>query len=134
VNFYGTDYVTNPAEKAAGVRDMDSDRVFASWELRSPRVAALAAGSEHSLASEPDRVIEIPADFSALLKSIPRPASANSYASVKSFESFGRRFGLPRVCAGCRETALLVLPRRKLATDTQRRKMALATDKHSFFG
>ena len=71
VNFYGTDYVTNPAEKAAGVRDMDSDRVFASWELRSPRVEALAAGAEPSLAAEPDRTIEIPADYSALLKSDP---------------------------------------------------------------
>src|SRR5207249_2626781 len=71
VNFYGTDYVTNPAEKAAGVRDMDSDRVFASWELRSPRVEALAAGAEPSLAAEPDRTIEIPADYSALSKSDP---------------------------------------------------------------
>ena len=71
VNFYGTDYVTNPAEKAAGVRDMDSDRVFASWELRSPRVEALATGAEQSLAAEPDRMIEIPADYSALLKSDP---------------------------------------------------------------
>ena len=71
VNFYGTDYVTNPAEKAAGVRDMDSDRVFASWELRSPRVAALAAGAEYPLAATSERTIEIPADFSALLKSDP---------------------------------------------------------------
>src|SRR5437660_12147488 len=64
VNFYGTDYVTNPAEKAAGVRDMDSDRVFASWELRSPRVKALAAGAEYGL-PKPDRTIEIPTDYSA---------------------------------------------------------------------
>ncbi|HSP63526.1 MAG TPA: GNAT family N-acetyltransferase [Pyrinomonadaceae bacterium] len=71
VNFYGTDYVTNPAEKAAGVSGMDSDRVFASWELRSPRVAALAAGAEYPLPAEPDRTIEIPSDFSALLKSDP---------------------------------------------------------------
>lgn len=70
VNFYGTDYVTNLAEKAAGVSGMDSDRLFASWELRSPRVAALAAGAEDSL-SEPERTIEIPADYSALLKSDP---------------------------------------------------------------
>jgi predicted GNAT superfamily acetyltransferase len=70
VNFYGTDYVTNPAEKAAGVRDMDSDRVFAGWELSSPRVEALAAGAEYPL-PEPDRTIEIPADYSALLKSDP---------------------------------------------------------------
>jgi predicted GNAT superfamily acetyltransferase len=70
VNFYGTDYVTNPAEKAAGVSGMDSDRVFASWELRSPRVEALAAGAEYSLPN-PERTIEIPADYSALLKSDP---------------------------------------------------------------
>src|SRR5216684_827083 len=70
VNFYGTDYVTNPAEKAAGVSGMDSDRVFASWELRSPRVEALAAGRAYSL-PDPDRTIEIPADYSALLKADP---------------------------------------------------------------
>src|SRR5712692_1679949 len=69
-NFYGTDYVTNPAEKAAGVSGMDSDRVFASWELRSPRVEALAAGRAYSL-PDPDRTIEIPADYSALLKADP---------------------------------------------------------------
>src|SRR5229473_3600911 len=57
VNFYGTDYVTNPAEKAAGVRDMDSDRLFASWELRSPRVEALSEGAEYPLPAKPDRTI-----------------------------------------------------------------------------
>src|SRR5438552_17862223 len=71
INFYGTDYVTNPAEKAAGVSGMDSDRVFASWDLRSPRVAALATGAEYPLPAEPDRTIGIPADYSALLKSDP---------------------------------------------------------------
>ncbi len=70
VNFYGTDYVTNPAEKAAGVSGMDSDRVFASWELRSPWVEALAAGRAYSL-PDPDRTIEIPADYSAVLKADP---------------------------------------------------------------
>ena len=34
VNFYGTDYVTNPVEKAAGANGIDSDRLFASWDLR----------------------------------------------------------------------------------------------------
>src|SRR2546422_1833304 len=37
VNFYGTDYGANPAEKKIG---MDSDRLFAGWKLRSPRVEA----------------------------------------------------------------------------------------------
>src|SRR5258708_3761124 len=62
VNFYGTDYVTNPVEKSAGASGMDSDRLFASWELRSPRGTALAAGQDFPPAA-PDEVIEIPADF-----------------------------------------------------------------------
>src|SRR5438874_1442120 len=70
VNFYGTDYSTNPAEKKIG---MDSDRLFASWELRSPRVEALSEGRQYPLAA-PDEVIEIPDDFSALLKSDPQLA------------------------------------------------------------
>jgi predicted GNAT superfamily acetyltransferase len=73
VNFYGTDYVTNPVEKSAGASGMDSDRLFASWELRSPRVAALAGGQDIPL-GEPHEVIEIPADFPALLKSDPDTA------------------------------------------------------------
>ncbi len=68
VNFYGTDYVTNPAERTTGAGGMDSDRLFASWDLRSPRVEALANGLEYNL-GEPDEVIEIPGDFPALLKS-----------------------------------------------------------------
>jgi predicted GNAT superfamily acetyltransferase len=73
VNFYGTDYVTNPAEKAAGATGMDSDRLFASWELNSPRVEAFAAGLEFQLGI-PDEVIEIPGHYSALLKSDPDTA------------------------------------------------------------
>ena len=64
VNFYGTDYGANPAEKTIG---MDSDRLFAGWELRSPRVEALSEGRQYSPGA-PDEVIEIPGDFSALLK------------------------------------------------------------------
>jgi predicted GNAT superfamily acetyltransferase len=43
VNFYGTDYGTSPefGDKRLG---LDSDRLMADWELRDPRVAALAAG------------------------------------------------------------------------------------------
>ena len=73
VNFYGTDYVTNPEEKIAGVHGMNSDRLFANWELRSPRVTALATGVDYPL-PEPDATIEIPPDFSALLKSDPEAA------------------------------------------------------------
>jgi predicted GNAT superfamily acetyltransferase len=73
VNFYGIDYNTSPTEKAAGVEGFDSDRLFADWELNSPRVEALAQRAEYS-PGESVRSIEIPADFSSLLKSDPAAA------------------------------------------------------------
>jgi predicted GNAT superfamily acetyltransferase len=94
VNFYGTDYVTNPAERTAGVSGMDSDRVFATWELRSPRVEAMAAGAEYPL-PEPDRTIEIPADYSALLKSDP---AAGKREQWRVREEFLKAFGEGMVC------------------------------------
>jgi len=94
-NFYGTDYVTNPAEKAAGVSGMDSDRVFASWELRSPRVEALATGAEYLLPAEPDRTIEIPADYSLLLRSDP---AAGKREQMRVREEFLKALGDGLVC------------------------------------
>ena len=94
VNFYGTDYVTNPAEKAASVSGMDSDRVFASWDLRSPRVEALAAGAEYALPDR-DRTIEIPADYSTLLKSDP---AAGKREQMRVREEFLKALGDGLVC------------------------------------
>ncbi len=87
VNFYGTDYVTNPIEKAAGVGGMDSDRLFASWELRSPRVEALARGQEFPL-GKPDAVIEIPGDYAALLKKDAATGRAEQLRVREEFLSF----------------------------------------------
>jgi len=75
VNFYGTDYVTNPTEKAAGLSGMDSDRLFANWELNSPRVQALAERKEYEPGAA-ERTIEIPGDFTALLKADPQRAKS----------------------------------------------------------
>jgi predicted GNAT superfamily acetyltransferase len=86
VNFYGTDYVTNPVEKSAGASGMDSDRLFASWDLRSPRVEAFAAGQEFPL-GEPDKVIEIPADFAALLQSDPESAKREQFRVRAEFRA-----------------------------------------------
>lgn len=94
VNFYGTDYATNPSERAAGPLGMDSDRLFASWELRSPRVEALVEGREFSV-SNPDATIEIPNDFGALLKSDPSAAKAEA---LRVREEFLRAFGEGLVC------------------------------------
>jgi predicted GNAT superfamily acetyltransferase len=42
VNFYGTDYGINPADKGTPGAGMDSDRLFASWELtRRTRLSRL---------------------------------------------------------------------------------------------
>jgi predicted GNAT superfamily acetyltransferase len=94
VNFYGTDYVTNPAEKAAGVSGMDSDRLFASWNLSSPRVEALAAGLECPL-NAADHVIEIPANFSELLKSEPETGKREQ---LRVREEFLEALGAGLIC------------------------------------
>ncbi len=86
VNFYGTDYNTSPGEKAAGVIGFDSDRLFANWELNSPRVEALAQRAEFSL-DESARAVEIPADFSALLKSDPATAKDEVLRVRQEFQS-----------------------------------------------
>lgn len=72
VNFYGTDYGTNPAEKGSGA-GMDSDRLFAGWDLNSPRVEAFSRRRDFEL-GEPERTITIPPDFPSLLKSDPAAA------------------------------------------------------------
>ncbi|HYW69770.1 MAG TPA: GNAT family N-acetyltransferase [Pyrinomonadaceae bacterium] len=73
VNFYGTDYSTDPSEK--GVRGLDSDRLFAGWDLNAPRVEAFSRGQEFP-ASRAARAVEIPADFAQLLKRDPEAAKS----------------------------------------------------------
>lgn len=94
MNFYGTDYVTNPVDKAAGVSGIDSDRLFASWELRSPRVETLASGREHLLPPA-DALIEIPADYSALLRSDPE---AGKREQLRLRAEFVEALGAGLVC------------------------------------
>lgn len=93
-NFYGTDYVTNPIEQRAGASGMDSDRLFASWELRAPRVEAFAAGKDYSLGAA-ERRIEIPADFAGLLKSNPEGAKQEQ---LRVREEFLELLGSGFVC------------------------------------
>lgn len=94
LNFYGTDYVTNPLERAAGATGMDSDRVFANWELNSARVEALASGRNLPL-EKPDLVIEIPGDYSALLKADPGSAKREQ---LRVREEFLAAFRTGLVC------------------------------------
>lgn len=94
VNFYGTDYATNAAERSAGPLGMDSDRLFASWELRSPWVEALAERRELTV-GPPDEVIEITNDFGSLLKTDPQAAKAEA---LRVREDFLRAFTAGLVC------------------------------------
>lgn len=96
VNFYGTDYSTNPSEKLAGRPGLDSDRLFASWELRAPRVEALAAGREQQ-PPPPDEVIEIPSDWGALIKSDAQTARAEL---LRVRNEFLKAFAAGLVCRG----------------------------------
>jgi len=94
VNFYGTDYGKDPAEHAGGLPGMDSDRLFASWELNSSRVRALSEQREVSV-GKPDDVIEISNDFGALVKSDPAAAKAEA---LRIREEFLRAFAAGLVC------------------------------------
>ncbi|MGZ8847991.1 MAG: GNAT family N-acetyltransferase [Pyrinomonadaceae bacterium] len=94
VNFYGTDYMANPAERGGGASGIDSDRLFAGWELNTSRVEAFSQRKAHEL-GEPARWIEIPGDFSALLKSDPQTAKREV---LRVREEFLQHLGDGYVC------------------------------------
>src|ERR687886_1551842 len=65
VNFYGTDYTTTEGEfgKPLG---LDSDRLFAEWHLRAPRVEACSRGAAPPPLGAPAAAVRIPPDWTAL--------------------------------------------------------------------
>ncbi len=96
VNFYGTDYNTDPttAGKPAG---LDSDRLFAGWRLRSRRVEALARGERQEVVGAPVAAVEIPSDWSALVCDDPQAAQRELLRVRREFQKLLTE-GL--VCAG----------------------------------
>jgi predicted GNAT superfamily acetyltransferase len=85
-NFYGTDYGTAP-EIAGQKFGLASDRLFAEWDLKSPKVEALAAGEGFVEAREPDAKIEIMNDWLALVETDPRAALAEQMRIRGEFEA-----------------------------------------------
>ena len=76
-NFYGTDYVTSPALTGASPAGIDSDRLFADWQLQSPRVMELAnglRGAGQTLPNKPKVKISIPPSWTKLCKEDPQQA------------------------------------------------------------
>src|SRR5215510_6660026 len=61
-NFYGMDYFSDPTQQADNRPGLQSDRLFANWELTSLRVQELAAGRAPSIPPTPAESIAIPAD------------------------------------------------------------------------
>ncbi|HYP49856.1 MAG TPA: GNAT family N-acetyltransferase [Pyrinomonadaceae bacterium] len=72
-NYYGTDYNVNfePSGKPIG---LDSDRLFASWQLDSERVKSFERGASAEIKSDIAKIIEIPANWSELVKNDPLKA------------------------------------------------------------
>jgi chorismate synthase len=102
-NFYGTDYVTSPALKSVqspGVPPgIDSDRLFAHWQLQSRRVTELANGSGGLSGAfgfaasimveqlEPKATIEIPADWTNLCRENPSQARQEQLRVRREFQN-----------------------------------------------
>jgi predicted GNAT superfamily acetyltransferase len=84
-NFYGTDYITTPGGKDSEV-SLDSDRLFADWELDSERVGTLAAGRAAEITETPAATIEIPSDWIALIRRETRQARREQLRVRTQFE------------------------------------------------
>jgi predicted GNAT superfamily acetyltransferase len=96
VNFYGWDGGTEAFADGKQF-NLDSDRLFAGWELRTPRVEACARGERPAHASAPAVAVEIPPDWNTLRREDGRAAQAE-LARVRS--EFQRHFAAGLVCAG----------------------------------
>lgn len=96
VNFYGTDYNATPRETNDQV-SLDSDRLFAEWELNSKRVALLAEGRASEPTPAPDATIEIPSDWPALIRQ-DRHAARREQLRIRA--EFEQAFAARLICAG----------------------------------
>ncbi|HEX8071663.1 MAG TPA: GNAT family N-acetyltransferase [Pyrinomonadaceae bacterium] len=96
VNFYGTDYTTEAGEFGRPL-GLDSDRLFAEWHLRTPRVERLARGESLRPEGAPAAAVQIPADWPALIRSDPRGAQREL---VRVRTEFQQAFAAGLVCAG----------------------------------
>lgn len=95
-NYYGTDYATQSAEQG-GHQGLDSDRLVAEWDLRSPRVETYARREEPPAPGEPAATIVIPPDWSALVREDVRAAQQEL---LRVREEFQNNLARGLVCAG----------------------------------
>ena len=96
-NFYGTDYVTSPRPKGTPPPGIDSDRLFAEWQLEADRVKKLAQGESAVIDMPAARTISIPADWTSLCK---QDAVAAREEQLRVRAEFKNAFASGLVCAG----------------------------------
>jgi len=96
-NFYGTDYAASPMPEGTPPPGIDSDRLFAEWQLQSARVMKLAQGAAPSIAEPAARAIQIPADWTSLCKQDPRGARQEQLRVRTEFQN---AFAGGLVCGG----------------------------------
>ena len=94
-DFYGIDYHTDSSltEKVG----LPSDRLFATWNLDSERVGALATGATAPFQSQPVASVAIPVEWAALVKQDPARAR-DEQARVR--DEFKKAFAQRLICAG----------------------------------
>lgn len=84
-NFYGTDYSTTPGQ---GVEvGMDSDRLFAEWDLSSEKVTALANGEGYEETRQVGAEIEVPNNWNKLSDEDPQGAIKIQERIKKEFQA-----------------------------------------------
>jgi predicted GNAT superfamily acetyltransferase len=101
-NFYGTDYSTSPDQQTPTGTGLPSDRLFAAWELSSSRVRELAGGGEAGPPPDSVGAIEIPGDWSSLVKQDVRLAKEELFRVRREF---AQAFSAGLVCAGFERSA-----------------------------
>ena len=94
-NFYGLDY--DQSDRTG----IPSDRLFASWKLKSPRVLALAGGLTNTIDAQPVKTIAIPTDWTGVVK---RDAQAAREMQSRVRTEFQNAFAEQLVCAGLERT------------------------------
>ena len=94
-NFYGIDYSADSSIKEG--LGLPSDRLFATWNIDSDRVRALASGAAAPFEGKPVATVAIPAQWSALVKSEPQRA-LEEQARVRA--EFKKALGEGLICAG----------------------------------
>jgi predicted GNAT superfamily acetyltransferase len=99
-NFYGTDYATTPTPDSVSTTKtapgIDSDRLFANWQLESRRVSDLASGTAAAVKAKPAATIVVPNDWNSLLRNDPVRAKQELWRVREEFQS---AFAAGLICA-----------------------------------